>query len=37
MLLGEHAVLHGREAVVMAVDKRVIVTLAPLDQLSTLR
>lgn len=29
MLLGEHAVLHGKHALVCAVDKRIIVTITP--------
>ena len=32
MLLGEHAVLHGSQALVLAVDKRIRVELTPLQQ-----
>ena len=32
MLLGEHAVLHGRRALVCAIDRRMTVSLTPLDQ-----
>ncbi|RDE24972.1 GHMP kinase [Motiliproteus coralliicola] len=32
MLLGEHAVLHGSRALVLAVDKRIRVELTPLDE-----
>src|SRR5579864_4695671 len=31
MLLGEHAVLHGKQALVCAIDKRLTVTLTPRD------
>jgi mevalonate kinase len=31
MLLGEHAVLHGRRALVCAIDRRISVELSPLD------
>ena len=32
MLLGEHAVLHGRRALVCAIDKRITVTLSPVNE-----
>ena len=32
MLLGEHAVLHGRRALVCAIDQRMTVSLIPLDE-----